>query len=132
MVDGAGARPRITVCASGCGAEGGGGEEGGEGLAPDDGGLVLADVGARGDFVVEGAVRALERAEVDRRVVVAVRVRREVDEEVGSVADRELLEPQDVSAGFAFDEERVSVSEVEAVGTLELALADDVWFEAGG
>ena len=50
-----------------------------------------------GSVVAEGTVRGLEPAELERPSRVAVDGRRQVDVEVGAVADGEVLEPEDGS-----------------------------------
>ena len=73
-------------------------------------------VGAGGQVVAERAVGRLEPPELEGVVGVAVGVRREVDEQVRAVADREVVEAQVVAAGRGLDDRRGPAAEVEVVG----------------
>ena len=70
-------------------------------LAPDDRAREAARVGARRQVVAEGPSVALSLPELERTLRVALRGRRQVDVQVGPIADREVLEAQVIPAWLA-------------------------------
>src|SRR3954451_7048297 len=81
------------------GLERGDREEVRELLAPDDRGGEIGRIGASGQVVAESAVSRLEPPNLERVLGVVVSLRRQVDEQVRSVAHREVVEPQVETAG---------------------------------
>ena len=74
-----------------------------------------------GQADVEAAVGRLELRDLERAVRVVALRRREVDEQVGPVADAEVVEPDRPLAGRRLDQRRRAPAEVEVVGAVELA-----------
>src|SRR6186997_1476545 len=93
-------------------------------LAPDDRAAEAARVRSRGQVVAECAVGRLELAELQRVVRVAVGIGRQVDIEVGAVADREVLESQVVTPRRDLDDRRGPTAEMEVIGALEGAAGE--------
>src|SRR5690348_13242838 len=99
--------------------ERGDGEEVRELLAPDQHASHLGDIRPGRHGGVEVAVRGLEASDLDRAVDVAVGAGREVYVEIGAVADREALEPNDVRAGRDLQQASGPAPEMQLVGPME-------------
>src|SRR5262249_14488336 len=85
-------------------------------LAPDHDAPDLCEIGAGGDRRVEVAVRRAQATQLQALLRVAVRLGREIHVEVRPVADREVLEPDDMPTWFDLDDAGSSTTEVEVVG----------------
>ena len=88
-------------------------------LAPDDGAREVGRIGARRQVVAERTVGRLELAELERPLREPIGRGREVDEQVGPVADREVLEPEVEPARRRLDDRGGAAAEVEVVGAVE-------------